>query len=91
MFGEEHMKKFSLTLNEASQLAHVGWGAAIVLASALVHHLRFGTIAMMVLAAVKEITDPYTETPETAGSGLQDFGFWCVGIFGAVLFVKLVG
>jgi hypothetical protein len=74
-----------LSANTLAQMAHFGWGALIVLAVALatgsVTGILIGAGVMLFLAALKEaVIDPLTETPETQGSGVEDFFYWMAGI-----------
>jgi hypothetical protein len=75
--------KISLPRNVLAQIAHVGWGALLVLAL----HDHFWNLslssavgAVIGFAALKEaVFDPLTEDTATQGSGWVDFAFWCVG------------
>lgn len=79
---------FSQWVNKwISQMPHVGWGAAIVLALTRHISLPWAITALMAFAAIKEfIFDPLTEDHATQGNDLLDFAFWWVGAgLGALL------
>jgi len=64
-----------------NQMAHLGWGAFLVLALARHTHLWIALLAVVVFAAFKEgVFDPLTETKTLQGSGWVDFAFWCAGV-----------
>ena len=72
-----------------NQIAHVGWGAYLVMA--LSQHITVGHAALVVFtfATVKEgIFDPFIESGTLQGSGLKDWTFWMFGIIlGIVSFI----
>jgi len=77
------MLKISLSSNALAQIAHIGWGALLVLG---LHdhlwHLSIATATGCVIsfATLKEaVFDPLAEDPATRGSGWVDFAFWCIG------------
>ncbi len=88
------MNKIELSSDTLAQLAHIGWGAAIVLAFAMTGHPFIGGLVMEGIATFKEtVFDPLTETKAMQGSGLEDWAFWNLGIglaLGFVLFLRYV-
>lgn len=76
-----------LTLNTVSQLAHVGWGAFLILAIFLfTPHWYIPVTMVTAFAAGKEfIFDKLTEDKATQGNDLEDFAFFLVGIALALL------
>jgi hypothetical protein len=88
------MNRFSLSSNTLAQGLHVALGSlAVSLPGWLwgTHAATIGAVSALVFAGIKEAWfDPHFETPATAGSGWEDFGFWCVGIVAAWLLRLLV-
>jgi hypothetical protein len=84
------MTKLNLSRNTLAQLAHVGWGALIVVCFAYADRFETGLWCALAFAAGKEaIFDPLTEDQATQGNGYEDFAFWLAGIalgFGYVWF-----
>jgi hypothetical protein len=69
-----------------NQIAHVGWGAFLLLAINLNVPLKWAVLAVAAFATIKEfIFDKLTETPAEQGSDLQDWAFWWAGIILGVL------
>ena len=89
--------KISFTVDSLAQIGHVIGGALIVLGgdallrklpvfSDVSKHFIWVMVSIAVFyAAVKEFYfDTHFETPATMGSGLKDFSFYMIGVFGAV-------
>ena len=78
------MKMISLTMNQVAQGLHAALGALCVALPGWLFGNRAAVIggALAILfAAVKEgWWDKKYETPETAGSGWEDFAFWVMGV-----------
>ena len=74
----------SLTMNQVAQGLHVALGALGVALPGWLFGNRaavIGGAAAILFAAVKEAWwDKKYETPETAGSGWEDFAFWVLGV-----------
>jgi hypothetical protein len=72
---------FELDANQQAQVSHVGW-AAFLLSAAIFLGASWwiALIVFVSLEGFKEaVIDPRWETVEMAGSGWQDFFWWCVG------------
>lgn len=64
-----------------NQIAHVGWGAYILIA--LSWHMPVGhaILWLVAFATIKEgIFDPLIETAAEQGSGIEDWLFWMAGM-----------
>ena len=74
----------SLTMNQVAQGLHAALGALCVALPGWLFGNRaavIGGAAAILFAAVKEAWwDKKYETPETAGSGWEDFAFWVMGV-----------
>lgn len=77
--------------NLVGELAHVGWGALIVLACAAIFGkwiTWYVAILFMIYAAIKEFWyDQNYETPDERGSNLVDFLFYGVGVIIGIILV----
>lgn len=72
----------TLSDNMIAQMAHVGWGALLTLAPAVMFHESpyYFAAAVVVLAAGKEYWDSHgLESTALAGNSWEDWGFWCLG------------
>lgn len=75
--------KLELTSDSIAQWGHVGWGALLTLAPAVIFHksVLYFAAAVIVLAAIKEWWDSHgLESPALAGNSWEDWAFWCVGV-----------
>ncbi|MBZ5513924.1 MAG: hypothetical protein LAN62_03600 [Acidobacteriia bacterium] len=88
------MEKITLSLNTVAQGLHASLGALSVALPGWLWGNRaalIGGISAAVFAAVKESWfDPRYEDEATAGSGLEDFAFWGLGILAAGILHFLV-
>jgi hypothetical protein len=83
--------KLNLSRNTLAQLAHVGWGALIVVCFAYADHVFLGLIVEVAFAFIKEaVFDPLTEDKTTQGNGYEDFAFWLVGGIVGFVYTQLV-
>jgi hypothetical protein len=83
----------NVSFNSVSQYAHIGWGYIFVTAPALLFgpKVLWWTLGVCILGeAIKEIWDSNgLETKEVAGNSWEDFGFWCIGNFTAVISIEV--
>ena len=88
------MKQITLSSNVLAQYSHFVSGVLVIIAA----HDFYGWIgvalslaAVWLLIGLKEaFIDPLIETPETAGSGLEDWSWWAAGTIIAVLFISVM-
>jgi hypothetical protein len=74
--------KLTLTDNAIAQMAHVGWGALLTLAPAVMFHKSawYFAVAVVIGAAAKEYADAHgLESEALAGNSWEDWSYWCVG------------
>lgn len=85
------MPHLSLSYNALAQLAHVGWGLALVYTLyAFEVKLRYCLASVLAFAFLKEgVFDVLFESASVQGSGLEDFGFLALGAFLAVCVLLL--
>ena len=63
-----------------NQMAHVGWGAYLVMVLGLHISHVWALLAVLGFAGIKEaVFDPLTETKTEQGSGIEDWLFWALG------------
>ena len=72
-----------------AQLSHIGWGGFLTLAFYLHFSLWVSIAIVLTFAVLKEISEIWTETRETAGSLVTDVLFWWIGIVLAGIIVKV--
>jgi hypothetical protein len=75
--------KLELSNNAIAQMAHVGWGALLTLAPAVMFHTNvlYFALAVSVIAAGKEWWDSRgLESVALAGNSWEDWAFWEVGV-----------
>ena len=86
--------KITLSSNVLAQYSHFVSGALVVITAHDFYGwqgVAFSIIAVWILIGLKEaFIDPLVETPETAGSGLEDWSWWAVGTIVAVLFISVM-
>lgn len=73
----------ALSDNAIAQMAHVGWGALLTLAPAVMFHksVWYFAGAVIILAAGKEYWDSHgLESKALAGNSWEDWAFWCLGV-----------
>jgi hypothetical protein len=85
------MPHLNVTFNLLAQVAHVCAGMAIVYTLYALEVRKWDCFALLVIfAAIKEsIWDVLFETSSVAGNGFEDFTFFLIGGFLAVLVLTL--
>ena len=86
--------KITLSSNVLAQYSHFVSGALVVITAHDFYGwigVAFSITIVFILIGLKEaFIDPIIETPETAGSGLEDWSWWAVGTIVAVLFISVM-